>query len=418
MGSASHLCIPNPPAMRRLLFLLLPLVACCPIRAQITWSPCTMPMNTLTVLTVGPYGEIVTLLPTNPAQPRISTDQGQSWQSFPGTGGPNGMLLSDHCLHLTNTGAILIWGTVGGAYQVWRSADGGNTFTSIGAGNGVPASRFFLGFVSSPNGDVYLYGEGVLRSTDDGQNWTSIVNASTNLSALSANTTTLYGAQFSAIYRGALDGTGFAGSNTSGVFVTDGRDLARGLNDRIIAVGGDDLVITTWDDGNLWWTANGGLGLVPAEWEHVATSLSSDNWVIGKQTSVRFTDDAGASWITAENGLALAPNEPIQGIFCDSVGTFYLYGYFHLYRADIGTSVHATTSLDRSSVFPNPTTGTIRLDAKFTGEACLVFDPSGREVMRAQVGSDGTLDLGLLETAQYFLRTAGDPSVVSVQVRH
>lgn len=396
------------------LFLLLGSLV--PARAQITWSPCTMPVNTLTLLTVGPNGELVTLLPTNPAQPSVSNDHGQTWQPHAGTGGPNGMFLSDACLHVTNGGSILIWGTVGGDYLIWRSADGGETFAQLGTVAGVPAGRFFFGFTSGPNGDVFMYGDGVIRSTDDGQTWTSIVGAQTVISALTANSTTLYGAQFSAIYRGALDGSGFTGSNTSGVFVTDGRDLARGMNERIIAVGGDDKVITTWDDGNLWWTANAGLGTVPAEWEHVAASLSSDSWVIGKQISVRFTNDAGASWVTAETGLELAPNEPIQDIFCDSTGIFYLYGYFHLYRSEISTGIANAPLLSALHVAPNPTAGLVRVSGYLPGSTCLVIDATGREVLRATVGSDGTIDLSGLENGRYVLRSSTGPGFVQVHL--
>jgi len=263
---------------------------------------------------------------------------------------------------------------------------------------------------------VYMYGDGVIRSTDDGQTWTSIVGAQTVISALTANSTTLYGAQFSAIYRGALDGSGFAGSNTSGVFVTDGRDLARGMNERIIAVGGDDKVITTWDDGNLWWTANTGLGAVPAEWEHVAASLSSDSWVIGKQTSVRFTDDAGASWVTAETGLELAPNEPIQDIFCDSTGIFYLYGYFHLYRSEISTGHTSAPKRTTLDVFPNPTTGLVRVSGLPSGSPCQLMDATGRELLRAMIGFDGTVDLSGLENGRYMLRSSARPGCAQVQV--
>lgn len=125
------------------------------MRAQLGWLPCTMPVNTLTVLAMGPNGELVTLLNTNPAQPRISTDQGQTWTNMPGTGGPNGTFLSETRLHFTIDGTLLVWGSVNGgsSYGLWRSADGGNSFTPVA---GVPGNRYFFGFSSGPWGDVYL----------------------------------------------------------------------------------------------------------------------------------------------------------------------------------------------------------------------------------------------------------------------
>jgi hypothetical protein len=216
-------------------------------QAQLSWIPCTMPVNTLTLLTMGPNGELVTLLATNPAQPRISTDQGQTWTNLPGTGGPNGNFLSEGRLHLTAAGTMLVWGSVNGGstYTMWRSANGGNTFSPV---SGIPTNRYFFGFTSGPNGDVFLYGEGILRSVDDGLTWTSIVGASTFVTAAVANTTNLYAVQLGVVYKGGLDGTGFAAISTGGVQVTNGLAMARGMNDRILAAGGGDRIITTTDN--------------------------------------------------------------------------------------------------------------------------------------------------------------------------
>lgn len=406
--------------MRTLLFSTLLLATLLPATAQLSWVPCTMPTNTLTLLAMGPNGELVTLLPTNPAQPRVSTDQGQTWVNRTGTGGPNGAFLTDARLHLTITGTMLIWGTANGgsSYNLWRSADGGNTFVQLNATNGIPAARFFMGFNSSPNGDVYLYGEGVLRSTDDGQNWVSIVPSTTFINALASNTTNMFGLYLDVVYKGALDGSGFAAMNTSGTDVTNGLGIARGMNERIIAVGGADRVITSVDNGSTWQTANTGLGVTPTEFQHVAASLMTDRWVIGKQVSVRYTDDAGASWQTAETGLGLAQNEPIQAIFCDSAGTFYLYGYFHLYRSEMSTGITDPRSEGDVFLHPNPTEGTVWLAQSNAGQVFRVFDMAGRQVLRPTVAWNGTIDLGGLENGRYFLCSKDGNRIVPVQVAH
>jgi hypothetical protein len=390
------------------------------VHAQLSWLPCTMPTTTLTLLAMGPNGELVTLLPTNPAQPRVSTDQGQTWVDRAGTGGPNGNFLSDARLHLTITGTILVWGSVNGGstYNVWRSADGGNSFTQLGAADGIPGSRFFTGLNSSPNGDVHLYGEGVLRSTDDGQNWTSVVPSTIFLETLASNTTNMFGLFQGNVYKGDLDGSGFAAINTGGSDVTNGRGLARGLDQRIIAVGGADRVITTTDNGNIWQTANTGLAPTPIEFQHVAASLMMERWVIGKQISVRYTADAGASWQTAEAGLELAQNEPIQAIFCDSSGTFYLYGYFHLYRSEISTGTTEMPGEGNALLHPNPTEGPVRLAQGLAGQMVWVFDMAGREVMRTTIDLNGAVDLHGLENGRYHLRSAAGEPFGAVQVFH
>ncbi len=387
--------------------------------AQLTWSPCTMPLNTLTDLAMGPNGELVTFLTTNPIQPMLSTDQGETWQTHPGAGGPNGIALMNTSLHVSITGTILLWGTTGAVGDVWRSNDGGNTFTQVGSTNGIPASGFFMGFASSPWGDLYLYGDGVLRSTDDGQTWSNIVPETTFIDVLTASTTSIFGMQLGVLYQGGADGAGFAAINTGGTDVTNGQGLARGLDQRIVAVGGADRVITSTDDGSTWQTANAGLSSTPAEFQHVATSVVAERWVIGKQISVRYTDDAGATWQTAETGLGLAQNEPIQAIFCDSTGTFYLYGYFHLYRSNISTGIDVSPlEKEEGIMFPNPTDGALRLPSSFTGQTCQVIDAAGREVMRSAVGYDGILDLSVLEEGRYALRSADGARVVSVHIIH
>jgi len=400
--------------MRSLLALVLLCGTPTAAQAQLTWVPCTMPVNTLTTLAMGPYGELVTLLNTNPAQVRMSTDQGQSWQNHAGTGGPNGTFLSETRLHLTNAATMLVWGSVNGgsSYGLWRSTDGGDTFAPVG---GIPTNRYFMGFSSGPNGDVYLYGEGILRSIDDGQTWTSIVGASTFVTAAVANTTNLYAVQLGVVYKGGLDGTGFAAISTGGVQVTNGLAMARGLNDRILATGGGDRIITTTDNGLTWQAVNTGITTtLNNELQHIAASLSSDTWVTAKQITVFSTDNGGAPWANASSGLGFAGNEPIQGVFCDSTGTFYLYGYFHLYRSNTGTDVTSPMAIAEGNAYPNPTNGPVRLPSTFAGQPCQVIDAAGREVLRVQVGYDATLDLGALENGRYLLRSAA--AVVPVQV--
>lgn len=404
--------------MRHVLALALLFGTLSTTQAQLTWIPCTMPVNTLTSLALGPNGELVTVQSGNPIHPLVSNDHGQSWQLHAGTGGPNGGL-TDQRLHVGITGTIFLWGSANGGntYALWRSTDGGDTFTSVGSSNGIPALRFFMGFTSGPSGDVYLYGEGVLRSTDDGQSWTSVVGASTFLTSMAVTTTHIWAVQLSTVYRGNLDGTGFAAISTGVVQVTNGLGIARGMNDRIIAVGGVDRVITTADGGNTWQAVNTGITTtLNNELQHIAASLSSDTWVAAKQITVFSTDNGGAPWVNASNGLGFAGNEPIQGVFCDSTGTFYMYGYFHLYRSNSATGITSPNAEEEASAYPNPTTGPVRLPSTFSGRPCQVIDATGREVLRVQVGYDATLDLSALENGRYMVRTGA--TVVPLQVQH
>lgn len=384
------------------------------LRAQLGWLPCTMPVNTLTVLAMGPNGELVTLLNTNPAQPRISTDQGQTWTNMPGTGGPNGTFLSETRLHFTIDGTLLVWGSVNGgsSYGLWRSADGGNSFAPVA---GVTGDRYFFGFSSGPWGDVYLYGEGVLHSTDDGLSWSSIVDAGTPITALAATTTHIWGVQLGTVYRGALDGTGFAAVSTAPYNIANGLGIARGLNERVIVVGGNDRLITTADAGSSWQSPTTGITTtLNGELQHVAASLGSDTWVTAKQTTAFSTDNGGAPWANASAGLGFAGNEPILGVFCDSTGTFFVYGYAHLYRSDASTGIDDANA-ERGLVQPDPTAGDVRISGWPAGVAVHVLDAMGRTVRRTNLGQDGMLDVGGLPGGRYLLRNE-DGAVLPVQV--
>jgi len=241
------------------------------------------------------------------------------------------------------------------------------------------------------------------------------VGASTFLTSMAVTTTHIWAVQLSAVYRGNLDGTGFTAISTGAVQVTNGLGIARGMNDRIIAVGGSDRVITTADGGNTWQAVNTGITTtLNNQLQHVAASLGSDTWVTAKQITVFSTDNGGAPWVNASSGLGFAGNEPIQGVFCDSTGTFYMYGYFHLYRSNTATGIEASPMVSEGTVYPNPTDGPVRLPSSFAGRPCQVIDAAGREVLSVQVGYEGTLDLSALENGRYLLRSAD--AMVPVQV--
>lgn len=384
--------------------------------AQITWTACTLPVPTLTLLALGPTGELVTIQGTNPAQVLVSTDHGDSWENHAGSGGPNGSFLSDARIHVTQEGTILIWGTVGGAYQMWRSADGGDNFTSIASAQGVPGARFFMGFNSGPNGDVYMYGEGVIRSTDDGQTWTSIVGSTTQVFSLVATIGHLHGGYAGDMYRGALDGTDFAIVNTGGASVDPCSDLGRAMNERIIAVGGTDKVITSTDDGGSWNAVSSGIDV--DELAHVAGTLFSDTWVCARQNNVYGTTNAGLSWSPAPPPDPIPGNEPVLDVLCDSTGTFYIYGYSYLYRSTVTTEVPARERPQAGAAHPNPCSGSFTVGADFANRTCQVLDPSGRQVLETRVDADGTIQLDALPTGKYAVAVIGTNARWNVVIQH
>jgi hypothetical protein len=390
------------------LFLLI-LILPSSISAQLMWQTLPSPAGTLVHLDMNDNGVLATFQNGNPIQPKISTDQGTTWQTKAGSGGPNSIALFDQRWHISNPGVLLFLGSTGASNLMWRSDDGGDNFTVVAT----PPQGFFFDFVSAPNGDVYLYGEGVARSTDNGVTWTQIVPGNTTYQAFTVNTTNIFAADFSGMNVGNLDGTNFQSVSTAPANANPVLAMTAGFNGRIIAVGQNDLAMTSVDNGATWQLANGGLAPGVTELDQVAASPIADIWLATKQVSVRYTDDAGSSWITTQNGLTLAPNEPILGAFCDQNQTFFIYNYSGIYRAAATTSVaEPTVLMDPDRVYPNPTDGSVKLPLLFRNTTVLVTDLSGRSVREAFVPANGNLDLGGLRTGSYIVnRTNSNESV-------
>lgn len=110
-----------------------------------------------------------------------STTSGSVWAAS--GNGLKGFNYSD--LHLTSNGRLFAaWSNLG--YMI--SLDDGQTWDLNTAGN---ANRSLTGFVTLSDNSVLGYGNGVIRSTDNGNNWT-LQNASQSLSQVVVNGTNLF----------------------------------------------------------------------------------------------------------------------------------------------------------------------------------------------------------------------------------
>jgi len=116
--------------------------------------------------------------------------EGVPWQSigptptnsfFPGSWGKTSGRINTIAVSPTNPNIVLIGGGTGG---VWRSIDGGTTFTPV-TDNQVDLAVGSIAFAPSNSSIVYAgmgdkddpyLGTGVLRSTDGGQTWTRVSN--------------------------------------------------------------------------------------------------------------------------------------------------------------------------------------------------------------------------------------------------
>lgn len=374
------------------------------------WQVCTMPTSLLLNMAVGPAGELVTVAGNTTFQPYLSTDQGATWTPKAGTGLAAG--ISDMRVGITNTGTILVEGTGPQGARVWRSTDGGNTFTAIGAGGGMPTSFYAFGLAPGrTTGEHYLFGEGVLRTTDDGLTWSQIVPANVEVHSVAATATSLIGAAYGGVFKCAHDGTGYALLTIAPLSLSPVWGVSVGYNDRIVVVGGTfNKAITSTDDG-LTWTDAGAQLWNPTEMQYVACSGVLDSWVLGKQNNL-YLGGGGQPNVAANNGISWVGNEPLLGVLVDPTGIFYMFTYSQVRKLQLSVGV-AEAQAPALGVYPNPTTDAL-LAPQATGRTYRVVDVQGRVLLQGVVPAGGRIALDGVVAGSYVLHVDG---FGAVQVR-
>jgi hypothetical protein len=387
----------------RVLSLLSTIALAVSIHAQPLWQTCTMPSGLMLNMDVGPAGELVTLAGGSGNQPFVSNDQGATWSQKAGTGLASG--ISDMRVGVSNTGTILVVGTGPQGSRVWRSTDGGDTFTAIGTSGGVPSSYFAFGIAKGKaSGECYIYGEGVMRSTDDGLTWTSIVSSSLEVHGVAATTNSLIGAAYPDLFKCAHDGSGYAVVNIAPLAMSPKWDVAVGYNDRIVVVGGTtNKAITSTDDGATW-TDAGALLFNPTEMRYVAASTVEDQWICGKQNNMYFCA-AGQPNVNANNGISWIGNEPLLGTLVDPAGTFYMYTYSQIRKLQISTGLEAKPALPTLGAYPNPVVDELTVNA--AGRMYRVTDLQGRLLSQGVVPFGGRIAMNGLANGLYLVNVDG-----------
>jgi photosystem II stability/assembly factor-like uncharacterized protein len=87
-----------------------------------------------------------------------------------------------HCLIVTDSGTVLAAGQGLGSYPIYRSTNGGTSWQQVG-----PDLGYYRALLQASDGSIYATGyhwdgaehEDVLKSTDDGVNWSSLPDAPT-----------------------------------------------------------------------------------------------------------------------------------------------------------------------------------------------------------------------------------------------
>ena len=210
--------------------------------------------------------------------------------------------LSNSGLTSTYINAILInnnyvyAGSNSGTAGLFRSADNGITWVSLGNPGPNYASSLIYALTSSNNYIFAATTNGIYRSADSGTTWSPASTTISRVLSLAVDGATLYA------------GTDAFSSNSAIYFSTDNGDnwtkTAAAFNSRIngLAVTGNNVyaatglgVYVSHDKGATWANANSG--------NFTGVILVNENPVVSGSQGVFYSNNAGSTWISVNSGL-------------------------------------------------------------------------------------------------------------------
>jgi hypothetical protein len=192
---------------------------------------------------------------------------------------------------------------------VLRSSDNGNTWSS--ANNGITNNLVGAMVVSGKNIYVGTYGGKVFLSTDDGENWAEISNGipgSANISALTVSGTNIYAGSGEGVFLSTDNGENWTLVN-NGLTNPSIRGLAATDNAVFAGSYGGGVYLST-DDGATWTDINTGLGnpligsLIVSGTDVIAGTDSGGAW------RRPLSEVVSASSIIASGDMVLHQNNP------------------------------------------------------------------------------------------------------------
>ncbi len=270
-----------------------------------------------------------------------STDNGDTWTQMntglTNTGSPDDPRYTVSSLAINSNGHLFV-GT--GEYiqrfkgdGIFRSTDNGESWTQVSpnlASITVPALNV------SPTGDIFAgtIGKGIFRSTDGGETW--IQTGLDGIDVASLNT--------------APNGNMFAGIDRGGVYrSTDGviwndtglsnrgagvQCVATNSRGHVFAATRGNGVFRSLNNGANWIQINSGLGLAESH-PKVISFNSKDQVFVGHSTGIHRSTDNGERWQPANTGLV---GLRVRAIILNSAGTVFV-GDGGIFRStDLGDS--------------------------------------------------------------------------------
>lgn len=320
-------------------------------------------------------GAIYALPVVNPQKVYKSTNGGTSWSPLTSTGLPAASA-NIRRIEVLSNGSILAFGTNTSLGRIYKSSNGGNSFTLVyssafnviyGADQGSSAAR--KPTISPTNGTIAIMGdlnEGMLISTDNGTTWTakSVASIATptgfvgsymydknghlvSQSIVDSNLNPLWDARIS---KSTDDGTTWTTLPTPPITNAEG---TVNYSKRVIVLGNGEYLMCAQSlfdcyrstDGGATWTNIGNVGDVFL-W---AVSQGSTSYIVGSgNAGILKTTDGGLTFSTFSDGI---PHPSANSI--NLINNNLLIGATRpYYSADLGQSFTLATLEPATSYLP------------------------------------------------------------------
>jgi photosystem II stability/assembly factor-like uncharacterized protein len=297
-----------------------------------SWTPVNSGLTGLTVRSLAASGTDLYVEITGNSGSFRSTDNGANWTALESS------LMSGKVYSAANIGTNKIVSTSGGLFY---STDNGKTWIRVETHNDI--GGYSVTALAVGGNDLYAgtYGKGVLRSTDNGANWSNTSSGLGNLNVVGLMSigTNLIAGTSDGVYRSTNNGADWNSINGDlnaqvvraiavkdmYVFVgTSGGHIYRssdnGVNWRAetsgltgsdevldLAISSDNLYAAKLHDGVFRSTDNGATWTKPGQWaitSNMTTIAAYDTWVFGANNfGIYRSSDNGEHWSLSNTGL-------------------------------------------------------------------------------------------------------------------